>query len=272
MDRRVQLVVMLVVVLGGLVVAESYAGQSSDGAVLEEVTVVESVLDGDTVVVESGERVRLLGLDATETGEPYAEEAMERLAELVEEQTVTLVAIGDARDRYDRLLRYIYVDGVNVNRLLVEEGLATVYYPAGPDQYMEAFQAAEGEARERGMYLWERSPAADCITITAFHWDAPGDDRFNMNGENVTFRNRCDTVNMEGWTVSDAGTKRYTFPETVLVENRSVTLYSGDGIDTENKRFWDASRPVWNNDGDRLFLRDGEGTLVAHVAYGHYHE
>lgn len=267
---RFVLVGMLVVSLvaaGCVDPSGNAAGQDSSTG---DPAVVDEVLDGDTVVLGDGERVRLMGLDATETGEPYAAEATERLTEMVAGENVTLVATQEDRDRYDRLLRYIYVNDTNANRVLVEDGLATAYYPSGTDQYTDAFMDVEQAARDADQYLWDRSRAADCISVTAFHWDAPGDDRYNMNGENVTFRNRCDSVNLAGWTVSDAGTMRYTFPDTVLFENDSVTLYSGAGTDTDTNRFWEASRPVWNNDGDRLFLRDADGELVEHVAYGQY--
>ena len=89
--------------------------------------IVSGITDGDTLTLETGERVRLLGINAPEKKQHLYEEATERLRELVEGKNVTLQTDFDQTDRYDRLLRYVFVEGVFVNEILVREGLAAIY-------------------------------------------------------------------------------------------------------------------------------------------------
>ncbi len=115
------------------------------------------VVDGDTIVVEGGEHVRYLGVDAPEThGTPecYGREATERNRQLVEGKRVRLEADRRDRDRYGRLLRWVWVDGTLVNEQLIREGYATVYRDEPAAKYMDRLLAAEAEARGRGAGLW----------------------------------------------------------------------------------------------------------------------
>lgn len=115
------------------------------------------VVDGDTIVVEGGEHVRYLGVDAPETqGTPecYGREATERNRQLVEGKRVRLESDRRDRDRYGRLLRWVWVDGTLVNEQLIREGYATVYRNEPTAKYMDRLLAAEAEARSRGAGLW----------------------------------------------------------------------------------------------------------------------
>jgi micrococcal nuclease len=121
--------------------------------------VVVRVIDGDTirVLLPNGaeESVRLIGIDASERGEPLADEATAFLARLIQGETVVLVSDQSDRDRYDRLLRYVFVDDLFVNEELVRSGLAYARrYP--PDTAMaERLEQAEAEARRLGVGLWD---------------------------------------------------------------------------------------------------------------------
>lgn len=85
---------------------------------------VTKVIDGDTIELLNGERVRLIGIDAPEYGEPGFDEAKEELEELVLYRCVELKKGKVDRDKYGRLLRYVYVGGVDVNVVMVKGGLA----------------------------------------------------------------------------------------------------------------------------------------------------
>ncbi|NDK31143.1 thermonuclease family protein [Nesterenkonia haasae] len=94
----------------------------------EASAVVTRVVDGDTVEIEGGQRVRLLGIDTPEQGECHFETASARMAELVQGQTVTLTRDGEDTDRYDRLLRYLDVGNTDAGLTLIQEGLAISRY------------------------------------------------------------------------------------------------------------------------------------------------
>jgi micrococcal nuclease len=94
-------------------------------------SVVVEVIDGDTVKLDNGEVVRLLGVDAPERGEEGYYAAMYRLGELVEDNGVILVTDINSsnRDKYGRLLRYVYIEDSNesVNDILLREGYVEAY-------------------------------------------------------------------------------------------------------------------------------------------------
>ncbi len=121
-----------------------------------EVRVVR-VIDGDTIEIEGGARVRYIGINTPEVfpqTEYYGLEAWAKNIELVEQKTVTLEKDVSETDVYGRLLRYVYVDGLFVNAELVRLGYArAVPYP--PDtKYQELLAQLEEEATEARRGLW----------------------------------------------------------------------------------------------------------------------
>lgn len=114
------------------------------------------VADGDTVVLEGGEKVRYVGIDTPERGEPFFGEARQRNLSLVLGKEVRVVVCeGEPRDRYGRLLAFVYAGDVFVNRALVEEGLARrlIIPPCGLP-VAEEFKRLEDDARDRVLGLW----------------------------------------------------------------------------------------------------------------------
>jgi micrococcal nuclease len=127
---------------------------------------VDRVVDGDTIALASGEKIRYLMVDTpedTSTVECYGPEATAYNKELVEGKEVTLSYDQDCTDRYDRLLAYVSVDGHEVNSLLVERGYACVLYipPDGTDRKVE-FETLEAEARMADKGLWGACPDIPC--------------------------------------------------------------------------------------------------------------
>lgn len=89
---------------------------------------VARVIDGDTVELTGGDRVRLLALDTPERGERYYESAKELLARMVLGKLVRFEYGNARRDRYGRLLGYVYVDdSLLTNRVLIDSGLGYLY-------------------------------------------------------------------------------------------------------------------------------------------------
>jgi micrococcal nuclease len=129
--------------------------------------VVSRVVDGDTVVLQSGERVRYLLVDTPEsTGgkkDCFGAESREYNRSLVEGRVVRLTYAEACTDRYGRLLAYVSVDGHEVNSLLVREGYACMLYvpPAGGGRRSE-FQALESAARQARRGLWGACSRAAC--------------------------------------------------------------------------------------------------------------
>ncbi len=88
---------------------------------------VTNVVDGDTLDLDNGERIRLSGINTPETGECYYAEAKEALEELVLGEEVYLEKDKSDIGKYGRELRYVYLDDLMVNAYLVENSYAKVY-------------------------------------------------------------------------------------------------------------------------------------------------
>jgi len=124
------------------------------------------VVDGDTIKVLIGNKedtVRLIGIDTPETVDPrkpvqcFGIEASNKAKEVLTGKTVTLESDptqGD-RDKYQRLLRYVFLNDLNFNKFMISSGYAHEYtYRNNPYKYMEEFKVAEKEARQNKKGLW----------------------------------------------------------------------------------------------------------------------
>lgn len=113
------------------------------------------VVDGDTVELSTGQRMRLIGIDAPENGSPYFGKARDKLIELVLNKEVRVEKDVTETDRYGRLSRYVYIGETFVNREMVRSGYAASYkYP--PDvKYQDQFVATEQDSKTAGSGLWE---------------------------------------------------------------------------------------------------------------------
>lgn len=123
--------------------------------------VVQRVIDGDTVVLVGGERVRYIGVDTPELHhpkkkvQPYAREATEFNRRLVEGQKVRLELDVERRDKYGRLLAYVYLeDGRFVNAELLKEGYAQLLTIPPNVRYADLFVGLQKQARDAKRGLW----------------------------------------------------------------------------------------------------------------------
>lgn len=127
---------------------------------------VERVVDGDTIRVLIQDQpftVRLIGVNTPETVDPrkevecYGKEASNKLKEIIGGKQVYL-EIDDSqsnKDRYGRLLRYVYLNSILVNEQLIREGYAYEYTYGKPYKYQQQFRTAQEEAQNIGIGLWD---------------------------------------------------------------------------------------------------------------------
>lgn len=152
--------------------------QPVDPGAPEQTYVVERVVDGDTLLLETGERLRLLGVDTPETVKPnhpverLGREASEFTGRFVEGKRVRLGFDKERRDRYGRLLAYVYVDDLLLNEELLRAGLgeAQLQYPYS-NVMKKRFRNAEEEARRAERGLWEKTP----VITPAWKGEAPAE-------------------------------------------------------------------------------------------------
>ena len=162
---RGRTLVLLTIALLIAVVAQRTCG-NADGSYP-----IVSVVDGDTIKVRmSGrvESVRLIGIDAPETNAPgrpvqcFGPEASAKAKELLAGKAVRLEfdASQGRRDRYDRLLAFVWVGDMLFNEWMIRQGYAREFTYNEPYRYQQMFQAAEAEARTAGRGLWHASTCA----------------------------------------------------------------------------------------------------------------
>jgi micrococcal nuclease len=242
--------------------SDEYVDQSFD-----KPNIVVEVIDGDTIILENGSKIRLIGINTPEKGYAYYIEAKERVKSLILFQNVRLESDMEDRDDYNRLLRYVFVDDIFVNLWLVEEGYAHVFRESGL-KYENQLKEAETNARLQKLGIWEKSRYSGHIILLKFNYNAEGNDDENLNDEYVILQNIGDTpLNITGWTIKDEGSNIFTFLEHVLPANEVVTLHTGSGSNTENEIFWSKKGAVWNNKADAIYLRDDEEKLVLYSEY-----
>jgi micrococcal nuclease len=122
---------------------------------------VKRVVDGDTLLLTNGEYVRLIDVDTPETKHPekpieyFGKDACQFTRGMVEGKEVRLEYDQTRRDRYGRILPYVYLmDGTFLNAEIIKQGYGFAYTKY-PFKYMEEFRGYEREAREKKRGLWK---------------------------------------------------------------------------------------------------------------------
>jgi len=213
-----------------------------------ENVIVQRVIDGDTVVLDDGRTIRLLNINSPE--KDFSNSALStNFMKRFENQTLKLEFIG--LDKYNRYLARIYSpEYINLN--LVKLGYASKFLV--DENELKDFDGAEKNAISNGLGIWKKSEFYGCFD-------------FNIDEKNeiVEIKNRCDSVNVEGWMLKDESRKTFVFPEILLGEMR---LHSLSGENNETDLFWNAEN-VWNDDRDSLYLFNEKLEVVGYESYGY---
>lgn len=192
---------------------------------------VKEVIDGDTVKLENGDVLRYIGIDTPEirkrkgdtweyAPQPFSLEAREFNRDLVEGKPVTIELDTQHRDKYRRLLGYVFVNGTFVNARLIEQGLA-VCYPRPPNvKYAESLFDSQKKARTEGRGLW-----AECSPV--LHGEAG-----NHVGKIKIVRGRVEDVAYKSKAVFLNFGKDWREDFTVVVFRDSLEFFRDKGIDS----------------------------------------
>lgn len=193
---------------------------------------IQRVIDGDTVVTNSNEHIRLLGINTPEKGEFMYDGAKGFLESLVLNETVTLEFVKNKYDKYNRTLAYVFLEGDNVNVKMVENGYANYYFYDGLDKYSIELKDAWESCVQSNKNLCEKSTNV-CSTC------------FSINSNSIT--NTCSfSCEITDWQVKGEGRERFIFSEQIISSGASSRF----ALDLTNS-------------GGSVFLRDADGKLVA---------
>ena len=199
---------------------------------------VSRVIDGDTIVLDSGQKLRLLGINAPESGMPGYGQAKNFLKDRAENKTLRIEIFS--RDRYGRLLAHIFYKNTHLNEELAKNGLAHIFY-YNQDIYYKKIKSAEEFARKNGIGIWKKSGDAKCLELLSLKYDESPKKRCSGN-EELVLKNSCEKDLKV--TIKDEAT--HIYKETI----------PGGKIFSKNFSC------VFNNDGDSLFIRDNSGLLL----------
>ncbi len=168
MKRQIKYAASLIALLATSLIIAFFRHISSTPQVYNNrpyVSIVSRVIDGDTIELSNREMVRYIGIDAPEIREkkngewvykprPYAEEARVFNQKLVEGKSVRLEFDVQKRDKYKRLLAYVYEGDEMVNIEMVRSGFAMIYTYPPNIKYSQRFLDAQKEARNNKKGLW----------------------------------------------------------------------------------------------------------------------
>jgi micrococcal nuclease len=165
----ISLITLLIVLIITLAQSQGWLSDTKKGAVSNQAGTynVSRYVDGDTIVVNingADETIRFIGIDTPETHKPNTPVQCYGPAAAAHTQNVIKAAGGNVRlasdslgsnhDRYNRLLRYVYLpDGTDVNKLNIEQGYAFLY-PYFPFSKKAEFAAAQKSAQAAQKGLW----------------------------------------------------------------------------------------------------------------------
>ncbi|MBS3075974.1 thermonuclease family protein [Candidatus Pacearchaeota archaeon] len=211
----------------------------------KEPAFVTKVIDGDTIKAEidgTEYSIRLLGINTPEKGMPYSKEAVKFLKSL-EEKNVELLRDKENTDRYNRKLRYVFYKENLINAEILQKGLATSFM-LNELKYETKLKDAENFAIKNKIGIWKESGevCAFCVELS----------ELNPENEYFIIKNSCDfSCNLTGWVVKDDANHFFYLAYIGAFEE----LRYNSKID------------IWNNEGDRFFMRDNNGDLVIFWEY-----
>jgi micrococcal nuclease len=157
-SRKKWLTTLVVLALAGLIVSYRLVERVGQERSPADRFRIVRIIDGDTVELTGGDRLRLLAIDTPEEGEPFHDEALACLASFTRNRGIKVAYDRQRRDRYGRMLGFVYVDDtLLVNRVLIDSGLAYVYLFEDDDlsrtEYRQLLEAQRG-AIGRKVGLW----------------------------------------------------------------------------------------------------------------------
>ena len=228
-------------------------------------------IDGDTFEVSIAdppwgmrptEKVRFMGIDTPELGEPLAAEALEHVRRRTGAGPVYLAFDFRRRDRFDRLLAFVYLgDGALLNAELIEAGLAELYRDDDLMYFLAPFDRLEAEARARRPGAEQGRPGAGVVIVTI---------RNDGRNEHVLLRNDDSVaIDLSGWRIDDDdGDVLAIPPEVSLAPGDTLAVCSGTGcVGTPRAGLRLSNKNIWGNGGDEATLHDRSGTVIDTYTY-----
>lgn len=260
------------------------------------------VVNGDTIVINDGVYVRLIGVNTPETVHPskpveqFGKEASEFTRTHLEGKTVYLTYDQNRQDKYGRLLAYVWLPVefrgetkyVLWNAVLILNGYGNVYTDfAFKEEYMEKFRELECYARKLRLGLWSTStepqkaqgststgPQKTQESTPVGSQETEDVKTYNVKIVTIQYKGKDEyiviqnfgtsPVNLAGWKIFSEGGQWYTFPNITLDPGERISVHSGP--EASGTLVW-ANQYIWNDKGDKATLYDVNGNVVSEYEY-----
>jgi len=245
MDKKYALLLSLLIT--GLIASDVYLFSVIQKE-QPELVMVSKIIDGDTLILQDGRKIRLSNINAPEKNTQIYELSLTYLKQF-ENKSVRLETGG--LDKYGRTLGRIYSPSY-INLELVSQGLASKFLVDKSE--LKEFAEAEKNAVQLSKGIWKHSEYFGCFSVEIDKYE-----------EFVIISNNCKAINIKGWTLKDESTKIFTFQD---ISIGKVFLYSGEGQDNQLQLYWKQSN-VWNNDRDSLYFFDKNSKIAYYQTYGY---
>jgi len=242
---------ILAILLTLTIINTIYLFNSSSAESQLELVKISKIIDGDTIELDDGRRIRLLNINSPEKSSALHAGSKEYL-EQFQNNNIYLDYAG--KEKYGRDLARIYdLDSNYINLELVKNGLASKFLVSEGE--LNEFSEAEAQALAEGMGIWIHSDFYGCI-----------ESNIDRDEEKVILSSKCGSLNLEGWTLKDESRKEYKFHISNFSE---IILFSKEGEDNQYYIFWNQKTNVWNSDRDTLYIFDEESKIVLAQSYGY---
>ncbi len=259
---RLALVVM-VGLPGSVAIAQEEAPPPASATVVK-------VYDGDTLTLQTGDRVRLRWVNTPELRpmEAFGEEAGHFARKLCLNKQVSLLYGSVIRDGYGRLIAGVEIDDKNLSEELLEHGLGHLFVIPPDDSDLSKLVAAQERARAAKRGIWSTDRYQGDLHITSFHANADGDDRKNVNGEYLRLANvTSQPIDLAGYRITDLSGRSFVFPAISLPPGHTVKVHSGQGDNQGDAAkqiaiYLGNETPIWNNKRDQATIYDPSGKVV----------
>ena len=198
-----------------------------------ETATVKRVIDGDTIELTDGRKLRYIGIDTPETVDPrkpvqcFGAEASKRNKELVEGKEVRMETDVTDKDRYGRLLRYVYLGDEMVNIKMVRDGFAYSYtYP--PDvKYQDKILTAQREAEAGKAGLWATCPprgSTDTSTSSSVPPATPAPSTFTSANSSCNIKGNINSSGEKIYHMEGCG----SYSKTVIDESKGEKMFCSE--------------------------------------------
>ncbi|VVB79981.1 Staphylococcal nuclease homologue [uncultured archaeon] len=236
--KKGNLILLFLFILSGVLYYLYFSPEISGNAVFEKREVnITRIVDGDTIVVNGDEKIRLLGINTPEKGEFNAEADVVFIKQL---ENKSVVVESSEKDKYGRTLGYVFYNGQLFNELILKNGLAH-FYSYAEDKYSDKLRAAEKAAREKELGIWKKSSNYGCISLKELKYEEDG--QRCTNKEQLVLENSCAKLSVYLKDDTSQG-YHYNISSGVFVKNYSCKFNdAGDSL------------YIWGNDGLILFYR-----------------